>query len=39
MGRAWNGLTSIAAHPVGQMGLMMGLPMVADRMMRSDPER
>lgn len=39
MGRAWNGLTSIAAHPVGQIGLMMGLPMVADRMTRSDPER
>jgi hypothetical protein len=39
LGRAWNGLNAIAANPVGQMGLMMGVPMAIDAATRRDPNQ
>ena len=32
LGKAWGGLNAIAANPVGQIGLMMGVPMAINAM-------
>lgn len=39
LGQAWNGLNAIASNPVGQMGLMMGVPMAIDAATRRDPNQ